>query len=338
MLEKQIRFVMITPQITAKRITVALAFLVQLGASAQQIGPVTQFSSDPFFYNPAAAGVENNLELVIGYRNQWTGFEGSPQTFFASGHKAIMSSTNRSKDKKYLKGQVQNQEMFTTHTDSKFQLKHGIGSSFGYDRFGAFSRTNFGLAYAYHIPIKEFSLAAGVSTGISRMALDPEEAVLLESDDDTYSTYLTNGGSTTYLNINAGLYLYSDKYYFGYASDQLFPGMILSNRNNTALDINTHHYLSAGLTIQLKKDLKLKPNVLYGLYSGLPNSWHFNAIADYKNIYEGGMGVRGGDAITFQLGYRFKEKLKIAYAYDVNVSSLNRYNNGSHEMMITGSF
>ena len=303
----------------------------------QQIGPITQFSADPFFYNPAAAGEENNLEAAMGYRSQWSGMEGSPKTFFMSAHKAFLSSGTKGSSNKVLKGHVQNQDMFTKHNTSKFELKHGVGANFNYEEFGAFNRTNFGLAYAYHIPMKHFSISVGLGAGVASIALDPEESVLLENNDATYSTYLGMGGATTYLNLNAGFYLYSKNYYLGYASDQLFPGKVLFNSSDAELALNTHHYFMAGGSVGLNENFALQPNLLIGVYSGLPTTWHLNTLVVYDNMYEGGIGVRRGDALTVQLGYRWKQKIKMGYAYDINLSSLNPYNGGSHELLLVVS-
>ena len=50
------------------------------------------------------------------------------------------------------------------------------------------------------------------------------------------------------------------------------------------------------------------------------------------------MGARLQDAMLFAAGVRLRNGLDIAYAYDLSLSRLSRYNSGSHEIAARYSF
>ena len=51
---------------------------------AQQLPLRTNWQFNYFQENPAFAGFSDCLELKAGYRQQWAGFDGAPQTAFAN--------------------------------------------------------------------------------------------------------------------------------------------------------------------------------------------------------------------------------------------------------------
>ena len=67
----------------------AIALLISNGLAAQQLGQHSQYQQNPFVLNPAAAGIEPYLDITLSYRKQWTGIEGSPQTYYASANTSL---------------------------------------------------------------------------------------------------------------------------------------------------------------------------------------------------------------------------------------------------------
>ena len=48
----------------------------------------------------------------------------------------------------------------------------------------------------------------------------------------------------------------------------------------------------------------------------------------------GAISYRYHEAIGIMLGYSFDEMLFFGYAYDIGITSLRKYNSGTHEIMI----
>ena len=57
-------------------------FLWFKSLSAQQLPQYTNYLLNYHALNPAAAGSTNCLDLKVGVRTQWVGFEGAPKTQF----------------------------------------------------------------------------------------------------------------------------------------------------------------------------------------------------------------------------------------------------------------
>ncbi len=68
-----------------KRIVVILALIfIAPAAWSQQQFVFTNYLLNEYYYNPALAGSEDIHRANIGYRRQWTGFDGAPQTLYAN--------------------------------------------------------------------------------------------------------------------------------------------------------------------------------------------------------------------------------------------------------------
>ncbi len=52
----------------------------------QQPFRFSQYFQNAVTVNPAVAGIEDFMDLKVGYRQQWTGLDLSPQTFYLSAH------------------------------------------------------------------------------------------------------------------------------------------------------------------------------------------------------------------------------------------------------------
>ncbi|MFP5471650.1 MAG: type IX secretion system membrane protein PorP/SprF, partial [Bacteroidia bacterium] len=76
-----------------KRISTCLVFAVALVApnftKAQQDYQVTHFTFDRLSINPGYAGINDQLCASGIFRNQWTGFDGNPETRVLNIHSPV---------------------------------------------------------------------------------------------------------------------------------------------------------------------------------------------------------------------------------------------------------
>ena len=115
-------------------------------AVAQQDPLYSQYINNPFVLNPAYAGLTNNLNTAVSYRQQWAGFEGSPKTFNANGHISL------------------------------FDNKMGAGLMLISDKIG-YTTTNEVLgSYSYRIRVTEDKiLSFGLQAGMVNYQLDSQK-------------------------------------------------------------------------------------------------------------------------------------------------------------------
>ncbi|HLG03834.1 MAG TPA: PorP/SprF family type IX secretion system membrane protein, partial [Bacteroidia bacterium] len=122
-----------------KTLTIFVLALGSLTAVAQQDPQFSQYMHNKVFMNPAYAGMRRALCLSLIARNQWTGFEGAPQTGVFSGDI-------------YFPG------------PGKFGS--GVGLNVMYDKLGFEKNFRFDLDYSFHIEMgTPGTLAIGLQLG-----------------------------------------------------------------------------------------------------------------------------------------------------------------------------
>ena len=83
--------------------------------------------------------------------------------------------------------------------------------------------------------------------------------------------------------------------------------------------------------------LDLQPSVLI-VTDGRSSSFDINSILTYNKRIWGGVTYRVNSAVIGMVGIELRSGLRIGYSYDFSASDLAKYNNGSHELMVSYSF
>lgn len=253
--------------------------------------------------NPAYAGSKENPSFGLLYRKQWVNLDGAPSTFSFSGSMPLANNL-------------------------------GAGLSIVSDEVGPVSEQNATADISYTLNVTEESkLAFGLKTGVTfqRVGLFSDIASTLPDPSDIAFLEDTN---STYLNLGAGLFYYTNKYYVAFS----VPNMIKS----THLDVNgakygqeqIHYYLTGGYVFDINPQLKFKPFTMLNSSLGAPLSVDLNTNFLYQEKYEAGLSYRIGDSVGLLLNYAINPSLRIGYAYDYTLSSLNATTTSSHEFIL----
>ena len=278
---------------------------------AQQQGQYSQYMMNYYLLNPAVSGTDDFLDVKLGYRNQWTGFNGAPQNFYASGNSPFNKIHSRH-DKKFSK------KMDMAH--------HAIGGMATGQTLGAMANYAAYVTYAYHIPLNlEWKMSLGASAGLLQNSLNQEKVEFVDNVPDV----AVSGYNTLKPDMSFGVWFYSSKFFGGISSMQLFDNK-LGNQGR----LNRHYYTTAGYRIKLNRELSFIPSFLF---KTVPNSAYqidINAKMKYLNLFWGGVSYRNQDAIVFLSGITIKNLIDVGYSYDVNTSNISKYANGSHEVML----
>lgn len=317
-----------------KRLLIVLIVMLRLTSFAQQKPQYTQYVLNNFLLNPALAGIENYLDLKIGYRNQWQGLDGAPVTSFVSinsplGKDFIYNNANS------LSGQGDN-PMNRSYKQNYMAADphHGVGFQAANDKAGPFSRTDVSVSYAYHIGITErINLSAGVSAGISQIKLDVSHLTTESGYDPSIST----GNRTTLVpDIASGVWLYGADFFAGISVQQLLPQK-LSFSDEAIVDKGTldpHFFATAGYKVFLSEEIALMPSVMAKFVSAVPPSVDLNCkLAFSDKVWLGG-GYRKGDSFSAMAGFNIGYFLNLSYSYDFTTSRLNTVSNGTHEIVL----
>lgn len=281
-------------------------FLVfSVAAYAQQQTLFTNILINQYLYNPAYAGAFKGKEFNIGYRQQWAGFDGAPKTFILSGYSTF-------KKKPYM----------------------AVGGLITNDRSGLLQRTSIHGSYSYHLKInKNINLGFGLALGYVQYNVKIYDAKPYDLDDAFMKNNILNANA---FDANAGLYLYSKKFFFGFSSQQIANGKIYWS--NTIGRLTPHAYVYSGYNFVIdkkKKEWVIQPSALVRFNNPVPYQLEFNLKTIYKEQYWIGGSFRLNSTASFLMGVNINNQFGVAYSYDYTLSNLQKYSTGSHEFMLS---
>jgi type IX secretion system PorP/SprF family membrane protein len=281
--------------------------LIAVAAPAQQLAQYTQYVFNQFSINPAVAGSKECLDVRLGYRQQWVGFEGAPRTGWASLHGRLGGKKSK------VMGN-----------------KHGIGAFVEADNAGNWGYTRLVLAYAYHLRLTQESfMAFGVFGGVQQMKLNVGEVTLSNYDDP-----ILNGGPSAlvYPDVTPGFWMYGKKAWGGISVHHILARPIPNI--GVSSNMSRHYMLSGGYRHRLAKKTTLTPSALLKFVGGLPPAFDLNAMVEWNRTLGVGVGYRSGDAIAFMMKVGFLDYFQLGYSYDLTTSVLRVAGSNTHEVIL----
>lgn len=290
-----------------RALPILLIMLLAPRAWSQQIPQYTQYVFNHFSVNPAVAGSKDCLDVRLGYRKQWTGFDGAPVTAWASLHGAI-----RPKGKPFQEN------------------RHGIGTFIESDNAGPIGYTQFLLAYAYHIQVsKDRFLSLGTYAGLKQFKLDVASLTLANYDDPVLDS---REAVSVYPIISPGIWLYGKQGWTGLSIHQMLGNRI----TDVGIDSRyTRHFLfSAGHRYKLSRTVALVPSTLVKLSPASPLAFDINVLMEYRKRLGIGVSFRNQDALAFMIKVPFLSYFSLGYSYDITTSDLRVASSNTHEIIL----
>ena len=135
-------------------VILTLCCLVFATAKAQIDTQFSQYWALPGYYNPAAAGSSDKLNILTSTRQQWIGMPGAPQTYFVTGDMPF----------KFLK------------------QNHGVGLVVTSETEGLYSHLILGAQYAFKIKLWKGVLSLGIQLGMLDERFDGTQVSIPTSD------------------------------------------------------------------------------------------------------------------------------------------------------------
>ncbi len=283
-----------------------MALLLPILGQGQQLAQYTQYVFNHFSVNPAVAGSKDCLDVRLGYRRQWVGLDGAPNTGWASLHATIQK-----------KGAVK-------------KNKHGVGFFAESDNAGNWGYTRLSLAYAYHIQMsRDYHMSMGFFGGVQQMKYDVGASTLVDYNDPAL-----NGRANTLVapELTPGIFLYNKKAWGGISMHQ-----ILGNRiNGIGIDsrLARQFMLSGGYKYRIGRKVSLSPSLLLKKSKAAPWALDINGMVEWNRKFGLGAGYRAGDAVTFNMKVSFGKIFQLGYSYDVTTSRLRLGSSNTHEIIL----
>ena len=282
---------------------------------AQQTPQYSMSMLDKYHQNIAYAGMDASLVLTGALKSQWEGFPGAPRFQRVNVHMPLYIANG------------------------------GIGFKFIHDAIGPEESLGFEASYNYVYESSIGLFSFGVGAGVAQKQLDGS---LVRTPDGIYEGFTIVHNDPLLSNIRGtglgptaslGVYFANDYLEAGIAVDQLLGNTIeLGNAEQTTFSLRRTFNAFIEYSYPLSEEIILYPAV-FAKSDGVQTQLDIGMRADYQDIYFGGLMFRGYsgntiDALALFIGAQVSANLKVAYGYDITLSSLASYSEGTHEFMV----
>lgn len=283
-------------------------------AKAQSDAQFSQYYQVKNYYNPAAIGTSDLLNIRAGARLQWVGIDNAPKSFVALAESPL----------------------------KLFNKRIGVGLLVQQESLGLYKNMTIGAQGGYKLKLFKGELTIGVQLGFINQSFKGSEVLL--PDDDNYHQGNDEAIPMQDLNGNAfdlglGVYYTRGMWWGGLSMTHITQPVInlKSEGQGDTMDRNYEFqvgrtlYFMTGCNIQIKNTLfEVMPSVL------VKSDFTFTtgeatARVRYNKFLTAGIGYRYNDAVTISLGAEFKG-FYLGYAYDYATSAIAKASSGSHEI------
>lgn len=288
--------------------------LISSELSAQQFPNYSLFIYNKMGYNPGYTGVPDAPCFTLLHRSQWIGLDGAPTTQILSANIPFL------------------------------RKKLGIGVLLTNQKIGITRIFSTDLNYAYHVLLGKGELSIGLQGTLRYYSENYGDSRLHATQGTTIDNSIPVGLQNKYLpNFGAGLHYSTDKYYIGLSALRLIPNNIDFGNSDEYISAELPHYFAmAGYSLTLNEQLKFQPQILLKLVEHAPFDIELNMGLELAEKYLFAINYRAGgeiktgagDSVDLIFGIQLSDKFLFAVAYDITLSNLRKYNNGSIEAML----
>lgn len=294
-------------------VTSILAAVISIAAKAQTDAQFSQYWAVQNYYNPAAIGSTDNINIKAGSRIQWIGIDNAPMSFNALGDMPF----------KFL------------------EKRWAVGLDISSQSMGLYRSINAAAQLAYRKRMLKGELSIGVQVGIINETFKGTE-VFIPSDDEYHDTnddaIPQQDIAGTGFDAAAGLHFTHKYFWVGISATHLNQPSISLKTENSEDDMyefqaGRTYYFMAGGNIPIKNTLfELQPSVFFKTDT---QYWTAEATARlrYKKFLSAGVSYRWKDAVAFHIGAELKG-VTLGYSYDFPVSNIIKGTSGSHELWL----
>lgn len=266
-----------------------------------------------FVVNSAFSGLDESLSMTGQFRKQWMGFPATPLHFNFNAHMPLIF------------------------------LKSGVGLGFEYDQLGAAENLRINAAYNYIFDFKDLGqLSCGISIAFLQRSIDGS---LILTPEGFYENGVNHNDpllpvsktSAQSLALDFSLYYKHRFFEFGISGIQLNEPVAQFTNAFNYTDRRNFFIFAQG-NIRLNESFILQP--VYLLKTDLNKFQNeCSLILEWNEFLSAGLSFRGFetysvDALSIMAAVRINQHLRVAYAYDISLGSLQNYNSGSHELIL----
>lgn len=268
---------------------------------AQQDAQYTQYMYNTINVNPAYAGSRGVMSIFGLHRTQWVGLDGAPVTNAVSINTPINNSNL------------------------------GLGVSLVNDRIGPTVDNAISVDLSYTIQASEtYKLSFGIKATGNLFNLDVDRLNPENAGDES----LQNLNNEFSPNFGAGLYLHSDKMYFGLSVPNFLEDNRYSDNSVSVYKDRMNFYAIGGYVFDISSSVQFKPAFITKMVTGSPLQLDVSGNFLINEKFMLGIAYRWDAAVSALAGFQVSNGLFIGYGYDLETTKLRNYNSGSHEVFL----
>jgi type IX secretion system PorP/SprF family membrane protein len=268
------------------------------------------------YINPAYAGSKEAMSATLLHRQQWVNFPGRPVTTSFSMH-----------------GPLQGNKM-------------GLGLSILNEKVGVMNRNLIYGTYAYRLTFDDKStLAMGLMAGLDNQNNRLNTLKISNEIGATADPQFGNSPNVVAPNFGAGLYYNTKTLYVGLSIPRMVDNKVRFGSDGSSTVRTTKvkaslftYYLTAGYLFTINEELKLRANVIMNAVQNAPVQFDLGANVLIRDMIWGGLSFRSGSSLALILGYQVNKQFLVCYSYDYGVNKIQRYSQGSHELVLNYLF
>lgn len=298
------------------KIIIAIIFLfaVQSLISQQEILS-TQFMFNKLNINPGFAGNDREGSITAIIRDQWTGMEGAPRS------QALSVNLPRY-------GAI------------------GLGLNINRQAVGVSEKITLDGIYSYGFRVGDGLVSLGMAFSGRNFRQDFADPALLMIHPFHTDIAIEQGVYTTRIfNVGFGAYFSNNRFYIGASAPRLIRAEIDYKPGEVRGYEVRHLYFMTGGAMDISDNLVIMPQLMGRWAENSPYNLDFNlGLLFYDRFFLAGTAQTGGasdtwfESFNLIMGFHVSRNIFFASSYDVTMTPIRRYENGSLEVLLQYRF
>ena len=285
-------------------ITLALIGLFCAPLWAQQDPHFSLYRFHSNMFNPAVSGIKGAPSLNMGFRSQWQGFAGAPETQVVS---------------------------FGTPTKGE---RVGLGFNVVNDKTFVENRTFLFGSFSYRLQLSdETNLFLGLQAGTNSYSVNAQ-GLEIYGLDNNFDPRIVDF-SRFNPNVGVGAYLQHEKYFLSLSAPKILKSVRFQEENGlvTSAADRVHFYFSGGAYLPLNDQWEFIPSTLIRYVNFAPFLATVNASLSYKRTIDFGVEYSFNSGIGATLMVNAGKTFSFGYAYVTSLHpQINQFSKGTHEV------
>lgn len=301
MLSRHLRYILL----------VAISLIATTDVVAQIDAQFTQYFEVPSYYNPAAIGRTDFINIRGGSRLQWVGIPKAPKTFLVTADMPLKLLNKR----------------------------FGVGLVMQQESMGLYKNMSLGAQLGYKLKLFKGELTVGLQLGFINEKFSGTEVILPDGDDyhqGTDDAIPTSDIAGNAFDLGLGVFYTHRLFWAGISATHLTSPTITMSTDGTEaknyeFEAGRVLYFMAGSNIPIKNTLfEIQPSLM--VKSDLTfTQAEITGRVRYNKFISFGLGYRLDDAVSAMVGVEYKNFF-FGYSYDYPTSDISKASSGSHEI------